>query len=349
MADFKAAKVVAALPATLEADTVYFVRVGSGFDIKVTNGTGTIVALDLNQLVASAFGKLLLNASDAAAARGSLGLGTAATRGVGTAAGNLLEVNSNYFGVQSHSDFPNGTLIRTSFPAAEFGPSITLKIWGKGYYGGLPHLIMVEAYQYDGGWYATSGINLSGNITNVTIMELDGYVCFWFASTGYWNSFFVEAYNTEYQSSNGSRVTSIENSTKPSGTKVVDIPLAITHNTGNILTTTGQSTLYPMTQKAVTDAINARGFADASGVLTVTGGALSNDMSSFLSQTTKATMRSNLGAAAASHSHAMADIGGLSTELAGKAALNATSTVSGGLKARLSGTTLYLTNNGTNP
>lgn len=48
MADFRAAKVVAALPATLEADTVYFIRRAGGFDIKITNGIGAIVAYDLN-------------------------------------------------------------------------------------------------------------------------------------------------------------------------------------------------------------------------------------------------------------------------------------------------------------
>lgn len=49
-----------------------------------------------------------------------------------------------------------------------------------------------------------------------------------------------------------------------------------------------------MTQKAVTDAINGRGFEDASGILTATSGALSNDMSSFLSSLTFAEMRSKL-------------------------------------------------------
>lgn len=187
------------------------------------------------QLVTSGFGRNFIAASNEQAARNVLQLGTAATRNVGTAAGNLLEANSNYFGLQSHSDFPNGTLIRTSFPSAISGPSITLKLWGKGY-GGLPHLIMVEAYQYDGGWTSVGGINLSGSITNVTIMEVDGYVCFWFASTGYWNSFFVEAYNTtQNQGSSESRVTSVENSNKPSGTKVLDIPLTKTYNTSNLL------------------------------------------------------------------------------------------------------------------
>lgn len=41
-------KVVSALPAPLEADSVYFVRVGAGFDVVVTNGAGTIVPYELN-------------------------------------------------------------------------------------------------------------------------------------------------------------------------------------------------------------------------------------------------------------------------------------------------------------
>ena len=184
--------------------------------------------------ISGALGRTILTRTTAAQIQSDIGLGTAATRNVGTATGNLLEASSNYFGVQSGSDFPNGTLIRTSFPSLDTGPSITLKVRGKGYNGSLPHLIMVEAYQYGGAWVSVSGINLSGNITNVTVMELDGYVCFWFASTGYWNSFFVEAYDTSGQSSTASRVTSVENSTKPSGAKVVDIPLAMTYNTSNL-------------------------------------------------------------------------------------------------------------------
>lgn len=49
-------KVVAALPSVLAADSVYYVRVGDGFEQYVTNSTGTLVAyqqnvkLQLNQL-----------------------------------------------------------------------------------------------------------------------------------------------------------------------------------------------------------------------------------------------------------------------------------------------------------
>jgi len=45
-------KVVAALPGTLAADSVYYVRVGAGFDIYVTNSAGTLVAYDHNAKLA---------------------------------------------------------------------------------------------------------------------------------------------------------------------------------------------------------------------------------------------------------------------------------------------------------
>lgn len=47
-------KVVASLPATLAPDAVYYVRVGTGFDIYVTNSSGTVVAYPTNQAVALA-------------------------------------------------------------------------------------------------------------------------------------------------------------------------------------------------------------------------------------------------------------------------------------------------------
>lgn len=43
-------KVVAALPAELVADAIYYVRVGTGFDIYVTNSSGTVVAYPSNQV-----------------------------------------------------------------------------------------------------------------------------------------------------------------------------------------------------------------------------------------------------------------------------------------------------------
>jgi hypothetical protein len=51
MAEFIAQKHVSNLPATLEANTVYFVKNGAGFDLYLTNSTGTIVAFGLNPAV----------------------------------------------------------------------------------------------------------------------------------------------------------------------------------------------------------------------------------------------------------------------------------------------------------
>lgn len=48
MAQLKAHKTVIALPDPLEADSLYFVRSGAGFDLYVTNGVGQINAYGLN-------------------------------------------------------------------------------------------------------------------------------------------------------------------------------------------------------------------------------------------------------------------------------------------------------------
>lgn len=65
MATVKHHKVVASLPAELEADALYLVRSGSGFDLYVTNHSGMIVAYPLNapSAAASFFGLVTVTAS----------------------------------------------------------------------------------------------------------------------------------------------------------------------------------------------------------------------------------------------------------------------------------------------
>lgn len=48
MAEIKHFKVVASLPSPLEPDSIYYVRVGRGYDQYVTNGVGVIVAYEAN-------------------------------------------------------------------------------------------------------------------------------------------------------------------------------------------------------------------------------------------------------------------------------------------------------------
>ena len=218
--------------------------------------------------LSSAWGRGFVNSADAGAARTTLGLGTAATRDVGTGSGNVMGVGA--FGL--------GSLQAPS--AGMFPPPV-------------------------------SGIYQSAAVPSRTILVLPR----------------ADSRASYLEVDNGGGKFSLRGEHYNPDSRETFSGIVEFFHTGNILTTTGQSTEYPMTQKATTDAINARGFADASGILTVTSGALSNDMSGFLSQTTKATMRSNLGVPQ----------------------LNASPTQQGGLKARLSGTTLYLSNNGTNP
>jgi hypothetical protein len=48
MANLLTNKVISTLPQTLTADTVYYVRVGNGFDIYITNSVGNVVGFPLN-------------------------------------------------------------------------------------------------------------------------------------------------------------------------------------------------------------------------------------------------------------------------------------------------------------
>ena len=49
MATIKQEKIVSSLPGSLTANTIYYVKVGAGFDIYVTNNIGTVIATPLNK------------------------------------------------------------------------------------------------------------------------------------------------------------------------------------------------------------------------------------------------------------------------------------------------------------
>lgn len=55
MAGAKLHKVVAALPGVLEANSLYLVRVGTGFTLYATNDSGTVIAYPLNESAAKSF------------------------------------------------------------------------------------------------------------------------------------------------------------------------------------------------------------------------------------------------------------------------------------------------------
>lgn len=98
MKDFKASKVVFKLPEKLEPNTSYWVRSGKGFDLYLSDVTGSVAYkpnVTSSQLADTLpIGKGGTGAEDAAMARGNLGLGTAATKNTGITAGALVTADN---------------------------------------------------------------------------------------------------------------------------------------------------------------------------------------------------------------------------------------------------------------
>ena len=206
--------------------------------------------------IGTAFGKTLLGSADAAAARGSLGLGTAATVNI----------------VASNTDHTEGRVLR---------------VGSGGWMGQISR--SPEALGYPQSWAenitSVIGANATDNGVNIHSAGIH------FATADTWGRLRV-SYNQPRAWVQGGLSTNGTGWTAE-----------LTHS-GNLQSNTGSSTQYPMSQKATTDAINARGFVDASGVLTAQSGALSNTISSFLQATTQADARSRLalGTAATANS-----------------------------------------------
>lgn len=160
MATIKHYKVVAALPSTLVADSIYLVRVGTGFDLYVTNSSGTIVAYPANYQAGSAnlnalsgltgaankapyftaagamavydltvFGRSFAAAADQAAGRTLLGLGTAATRAATTSATDTtserLWRTNDLVKQTSANDATTGRILTLASTAGAFGLGAT--------------------------------------------------------------------------------------------------------------------------------------------------------------------------------------------------------------------------------
>lgn len=313
MADFKAAKVVAAVPTPPEPDTIYLVRRGEGFDLWATNGVGTIVAYPLN---ADELPTLTID--------DITGLDTALAGKASTTDPRLSDAREWSEATVSQSEAETGTATTPrKWTAQRVRQGIIA--WFNGISGALGRTILTRTTAAQVRSDIGLGTAATATLTTSNTDDTAGRVLK--VGDGGWMG---QGVTIDTSLGYPSSISDVTNQTKVFRSAVLDEGiraytagfhfstadswgrLRVDHLypqawiqggyvydgvgwtsqvvlSANMLQTTGNSTEFPMSQKAVTDA------------------------------------------------------------LATKAALNATATQQGGLKARLDGTTLYLTNNGTNP
>jgi len=117
---------------------------------------------------------------------------------------------------QSDHDFPNGAYIQTDI-AVSSGEPWTCEITAFNYGNGRPTKITINGYNYAGTYYAGYAISTGLVITGMSVFQnASGYLCLYIPSQGYWNAYNVNWY-VNYRTNSSNRVTSISNSTKPTG------------------------------------------------------------------------------------------------------------------------------------
>ena len=136
-------------------------------------------------------------------------------------------------------DFADGTLITTSIDySVTNGDAFYLEIKADGYGAGA-YLTQVQGYIYNDTIINYSVNNLgNASINELYAININGHLCFWFPRLAYWQSFSAICNNSMASDYNTNYVTSITNSTHPSGTKEVLLTgsghLFNNINTGNI-------------------------------------------------------------------------------------------------------------------
>ncbi|MDY0933132.1 hypothetical protein [Chryseobacterium sp. CFBP8996] len=139
--------------------------------------------------------------------------------------GQLTKYSKDDSYVNSHRDFPDGTLITTNIDYSHSaGDSFLLEIKGNMYGGGLPMDTKVQGYIYADTIINQSGYSTYADLTTIVAMNINGNLCFWFPRLWYWQGFSVKVIATgggDLTTIN--RVISIDNSPEPAGTKHVKI------------------------------------------------------------------------------------------------------------------------------
>ena len=116
----------------------------------------------------------------------------------------------------SLSDFVNGTLVTTSLPILKNASlSFRIDVKGKSYGSGTPTYFLAEAYWYNNSFIARSGVKIGGPVKQISVFEYNEYLSFWWARTGYWNSYSVWVSNTMSTQIDRNYIVEIKDSVKP--------------------------------------------------------------------------------------------------------------------------------------
>lgn len=196
----------------------------------------------------------------------------------------------------SPRDFEDGTLVKTDIDYSHNdGDAFFLEIKGDMYGHGSIHTVVTGYIYIDSGnpgpIICNRVVNHSSTcvINTLKAMCINGKLCFWWPRLGYWQSFSVVCYRSNYGDYFTNRVTEISNSTDPSSTatKVFD------------MTSNGNAVVNPITsdniyQQYVYYASNA-GNADTVNSLHASS-FVRHDATQSLSTSNKARARSNIGA-----------------------------------------------------
>jgi hypothetical protein len=266
----------------------------------------------------------------------------------------------------SGSDFADGTLVVTSLDAAaENGPSWTIEVTGKGY-GQTPFNFIAEGYNYANTFINLAGYNYgSQNITYLKVLNYSGNLAFWWPRFGYWNSFDVKVTDTSTSGIRPNRVSSIINSTEPASAKKLQIDLVQNVNSSNIssyplVIDKGGSQIGTSTNW---DSFNTPGmYGVASGSVFTGTGAPPSDIYTYGHLLVTAVGGQGIQQTYYPHTGNAVYFrtgwngGGwygwqrlITSANIGSQIPNAGTTTVGGIKTRLSGTTLFITDNGNNP
>ena len=127
----------------------------------------------------------------------------------------------------SGSDFTSGTLVQTDIPSsATNGASFVLEATGKSYSGDTPFSFMAQGYLYSNTIINSSGVHFGKpGFTQMKVFNNGGTLAFWWPRVSYWNSFSVNV--RDAGGSEFNRVTSVGNSTEPTGTKKITITMKV--------------------------------------------------------------------------------------------------------------------------